>query len=93
MPRYRNKPIELEALQWSGHNLAEIQRLVGPSLLFFDQEGMKIRTEIGTMPANIGDFVVKAVDGSCCPCPPKFFAAAYERVTPEQQAPANGEAS
>ncbi|MGY3942160.1 hypothetical protein [Aeromonas tecta] len=90
MPRYRNKPVEIEALQWTGHNLTEIQRLVKPCHLFFDQEGMKFRTAIGTIPANIGDFIVKAVDGSCCPCPPKLFAAVYERVTPEQQPDAQG---
>lgn len=29
MPRYRSRPQEIEAIQWTGHNLDEVRRFAG----------------------------------------------------------------
>ncbi|MFM5138428.1 hypothetical protein [Aeromonas rivipollensis] len=93
MPVYRKKPIEVEAIQWTGKNLGDIERFVKPCHLFFDSQGIKIRTKEGVKLANVGDFVIRDIAGECFLHPPAIFAALFEQVTPEQQPPATGEAS
>jgi len=87
--RYRKKPVVIEAIQWTGDNLAEIIQFIGlhESALKWTwaeyesvvaREGLKIFTLEGSHLASIGDFIIKGIQGEAYPCKPDIFAATYE---------------
>lgn len=69
--RYRTKPVEIEAIQWTGLNLEEIKQFVGESLKYDILDTawefgkgrphiyMKIHTLEGDMYASVGDYIIK----------------------------------
>lgn len=90
--RYRKKPVEVEAVQWTGLNLEEIKAFVG-KLLIYDiidtawkvRKGkprvfMKIKTLEGDMLASEGDYIIKGIAGEFYPRKPDIFKATYEEV-------------
>ena len=44
-------------------------------------EGLTIDTIEGRMKADIGDYIIKGVNGEFYPCKPDIFAKTYEEVT------------
>lgn len=44
-------------------------------------DGLDIDTLEGSMKANIGDYIIKGVNGEFYPCKPNIFAKTYEEVT------------
>ena len=90
--RYRKKPVEIEAVQWTGLNLEEIKAFVGKSLIYdiIDTAWevgkgrpyviMKIKTLEGDMIASEGDYIIKGISGEFYPCKPDIFKATYEEV-------------
>ena len=100
MQKYIKKPIEIEAIQWTGFNLEEIKSFVGNPLIYeiFDgayQAGMapprvemKIKTLEGEMQVSVGDYIIKGVKGEFYPCKPDIFVMTYEAKT-ENVAPEN----
>lgn len=88
--RYRKKPVEIEAIQWTGLNLEEIKSFVGESLKIEIQDtawkagegtpvvNMVIETLEGDHICTIGDFIIKGVKGEFYPCKPDIFYATYE---------------
>lgn len=80
MPKYRKKPVVIEAVQFTGtkENYAEILKFcpyVGilPKCLL-------IKTLEGTHKANHGDWIIKGVKGEFYPCKPDIFEMTYELV-------------
>lgn len=94
MPKYRKKPVVVEAVRWTGSNLEEIRNFVGNDLIenyieHFDIErtlikqtlaGIAINTLEGTMMVNYGDYVIKGVNNEFYPCKPDIFEQTYEEV-------------
>lgn len=95
MTRYRKKPIEIEAIQYTGCNELEIADFMGVSVpdlhtrvdavLRADGDYRKnshiyINTLEGVMTANYGDYIIKGVKGEFYPCKPDIFAETYEAV-------------
>ena len=95
MTRYRKKPIEIEAIQYTGDNGQEIANFMHVSVpelrthvdavLRTDGDYRKynhiyINTPEGTMTANCGDWIIKGVKGEFYPCKPDIFDATYEEV-------------
>lgn len=95
MTRYRKKPVEIEAVQFTGDNVGEIAEFMGISLCGLqvsvdavlrmdgDYSGnthIHIPTLEGTMTANCGDWIIKGVKGEFYPCKPDIFEETYERV-------------
>lgn len=90
MAKYTKKPIEIEAIQWTGMNLEEIKSFVGDSLLYeiIDtawQVGkgaprvyMVIKTLEGVHICTEGDFIIKGVNGEFYPCKPDIFEKTYQ---------------
>lgn len=77
--RYRKKPVEIEAVLWTGYNFEDIMELgernvqrSGKDLLIFTLEG--------TMRASIGDYIIKGVNDELYPCKPDIFNLTYERI-------------
>ena len=77
--KYRKKPVTIEAIQWLGTNLSEIDDCVGESIA---NKGttLVIHTLEGDMEASIGDYIIKGVKGEFYPCKPDIFLATYEEV-------------
>lgn len=44
------------------------------------EEKIEIKTLEGTMTANIGDYIIKGVNGEFYPCKPDIFDKTYEEV-------------
>lgn len=93
MPKYRKKPVVVEAIQWTGSNLEEIRNFVGSDLIeeyveFFDIKrtlnkmlvDIAIDTLEGTMRVDYGDYIIKGVQGEFYPCKPDIFEQTYEEV-------------
>lgn len=91
MAKYRKKPVIIDAIQWDGKNFDEIANFMqdfhGHKKAYEDaQEGSLktgeyyIRTLEGTMTANIGDWIIKGVNGEFYPCKPDVFEKTYESV-------------
>ncbi|CAM4409006.1 hypothetical protein [Paenibacillus xylanexedens] len=78
MLRFRKKPVVIGAVQWSGDNIGEISDM---ELNYELRDGkILIPTLEGTMAADLGDWIIRGVDGEFYPCKPHIFNQTYERV-------------
>lgn len=90
--RYKTKPVEIEAIQWTGLNLEEIKQFVGESLEYDILDTawevgkgrphiyIKIHTLEGDMNASVGDYIIKGLRGEFYPCKPDVFEKKYEVI-------------
>lgn len=93
MPKFRKKPVVIEAIQWTGHNATEIMLFVGQKLKFesvphhierehdnipHDVYWIEIPTLEGTMKATKLDWIIKGVNNEFYPCKPDIFEKTYE---------------
>lgn len=84
--KYRKKPVEVEAIQWTGGNIQQIWDWGGVSGIYGPTEenpDQLILTTIHGEPATarIGDWVIaEPVPGRFYPCKPDVFAVTYEPV-------------
>lgn len=76
---YRKKPVEIEAIQLKKDNLIEVRDFVG-GCIGVSFTGVIIHTLEGDMKADIGDFIIKGVNGEFYPCKPDIFEKTYEEV-------------
>ena len=77
--KYRKKPVVIEAVQWVGNNLSDIETFIGRSVKN-KETTIVIRTLEGDMEASIGDYIIKGVNGEFDPCKPDIFDKTYEEV-------------
>jgi len=88
--KYKKKPIVIEAIEWTGKNLREIQSFIeGHKIVTNDKHwddyedivsksGLAIHTLEGDMKASIGDYIIKGINGEFYPCKPDIFKKTYE---------------
>lgn len=90
MPKYRKKPVVIEAVQWTGELTDDMIQHIDSSRSVYHCEGaLTIDTLEGRLTASPGDWIIKGVQGEFYPCKPDIFAATYElaaepSVPPEQ---------
>ena len=75
---------QIEAQQVTGENLSEVMNWCGgaPSVgETYGAPGVVIKTLEGSMRADLGDWVIRGVQGEFYPCKPDIFDATYELVT------------
>ena len=87
--KYRKKPVVIEAIQWSGDNLAELMNWGCPATIL-PATGMQSLI-IGTLEdgpnceamhvASMGDWIIRGIAGEFYPCKPLIFEATYEPET------------
>jgi len=83
MPKFRKKPVVIDAIQWTGKNWQEVYDWImqwdlqdpGVSCL---KKVVTISTLEGDMTASHGDFIIRGVQGEFYPCKPDIFDATYE---------------
>jgi hypothetical protein len=89
MAKYRKKPVVIEAERFDGteNSIIKIIALSQGSertkWIRAEAKGLLIPTLEGTMWADIGDFVIRGVQGELYPCKPDIFEATYEPVDGE----------
>ena len=93
MPRFRKKPVVVEAMEWTGENFDALYTWGNPrggtitakivqAGAGEDPSKLAIETPEGDMIANVGDWIIRGVKGEFYPCKPDIFAMTYERVAP-----------
>jgi hypothetical protein len=75
---YRKKPVEIDAIQWTGDNRLEIFDFCNMS--YINDQELRIQTLEGSMIASVGDYIIKGVKGEFYPCKPDIFEMTYEEV-------------
>jgi len=81
MPKFRKKPVVIEAVQWkvSNESYNEILAMGCPTIPGeAGTETFKIPTLEGDMLASKGDYIIKGVNGEFYPCKPDIFEKTYE---------------
>lgn len=79
--KYRKKPVEIEAIQWTGNNETEIAEFTkGNRYIEFEGDICRIETLEGIMAASKNDFIIKGVKGEFYPCKPDIFQQTYDKV-------------
>jgi hypothetical protein len=86
MPKlYQKKPVQVEALQWTGKNRREIFDFCTQSYFNTDFETgnlkLLVQTLEGNMEASVGDYIIKGIQGEFYPCKPDIFLLTYDEVT------------
>ena len=98
MPKFRKKPVEIEAVLYSGkvskmgwpHEVTDahpwLDAAYDDGILdnIRDSTGdyITIKTLEGVMRANPGEWIIRGVKGELYPCKPDIFAATYDAVKP-----------
>ncbi len=82
--KYRKKPVEIEAIQFDGENIAEL-RAWGAPVRMEDGELVIATLEDGRAGqakhvADVGDFIIRGVSGEFYACKADIFRATYEAV-------------
>jgi len=83
LKKYRKKPVEIEAIQFNGWNKGCIYDWINDQYGVYPacyDETMEIKTLEGVMTANVGDYIIKGVNGEFYPCKPDIFKKIYEEV-------------
>ena len=85
MPKYRKKPVVIEAVRWDGTSdcMAEIHALAkdcGRKVYRGWNDTLTIPTPEGDMYATTGAWIIRGVQGEVYPCKPDIFEATYELV-------------
>ena len=83
--KYRKKPVIIEAMQFDGSDSSGygILRWVGAGSRTWERDNhhIMIPTLEGIMRADVGDYIIKGIQGEFYPCKPDIFAASYDELT------------
>lgn len=85
MAKYRKKPIIVDAIQFTddAETIEDIVMIQGVRNVCIDYSHqppiLKIPTLEGVMTANVGDYIIRGVQGELYPCKPDVFEATYEK--------------
>ena len=86
MAKYRKKPVVIEAVEFKDeiHCFEELDKLeMDPIRVDYknpDKPVIKIETLEGIMIGQVGDFIIKGVNGEFYPCKPDIFKKTYDKI-------------
>lgn len=87
MPKFRKKPIVIEAMQFDGSwdNFKEIiewgkDKIIKAPYPMCDYPGLLIQLHDGYIRVHTGDWIIKGIMGEFYPYKQDIFEATYERV-------------
>lgn len=83
--KYRKKPIVIDAIKFDGYNHDEIKawssgKVVSAKSWKPNYCQLEVHTLEGVMDVNIGDWIIKGIQGEIYPCKHDIFIATYEAV-------------
>lgn len=77
---YRHKPVEVEALQYTGDNFEEMQRFMKVHAVKLTDGTFCITEATKIIQVFINDFVVRDIQGNYYPVSPDLFNELYEVI-------------
>jgi len=78
--KFRKKPVVIEAVKWDG-NLTTIENFGIPECSQdLGSKTLQIQTLEGEMTAQVGDWIIKGVQGEFYPIKEDIFEATYDKV-------------
>lgn len=85
--KYRKKPVVVSAIQFDGYNWRECGDFMSGRAMAYpdwikEYDRLDIETLEGTMRCEIGDYIIKGVNGEFYPCKPDIFEKTYDEVNP-----------
>jgi len=88
MAKFKKKPVVIEAFRWTGgpdqtEDPTWIVEAIKRGDVYYqggDTPYLTIETLEGKMRANLGDWIIKGVNGEIYPCRHDIFAKTYEQV-------------
>jgi hypothetical protein len=87
MPKFRKKPVVIEAMRFDGSNANDISAFMGKEIRLLGDDNpdaqerrLLIDTLEGQMIASYHDWIIKGVKGEFYPCKPDIFEATYEPI-------------
>ena len=84
MAFFRKLPVVIEAMQFTDDNKNQVFNwITGNHYPYFDENKnpiLKIETLEGDMTAQLGDWIIKGVNGEFYPCKDEIFCKTYEPV-------------
>ena len=88
MAKFRKKPVEIEAYQFSEDDARPeppswyVAAIDNGVIRYFPGEppAMVVQTLEGNMAVTLGDWIIRGVAGELYPCKPHIFAATYDPV-------------
>ncbi len=90
MVKYRKKPVEIEAVKWGGFtqdSIDNLRKFIGDEaykercFVYPASNGLKITTPSSEVIVQVGDYIIRGIEGEIYPCKPDIFEKAYERVS------------
>lgn len=86
MPKFRKKPVVIEAFQFNGQSNTEpsgpdwFAEAVLGRVAVARPDHLIIHTLEGQHRADLGDWIIQGIKGELYPCKPDIFEATYEAV-------------
>ena len=84
MKKFVKKPVVIEAIQYDGANITEVENFVGrklPTVISSNEDTqLVVSTLEGDMKVSKKDYVIKGVNGEFYPCKPDIFEKTYDVV-------------
>ena len=89
--KFRKKPVEVRAVLWDGteESLEEIKKLGMENILsdcvslwvrVYEKPILYFNTIENRTFSNVGDWIIKGIDGQLYPCKPEIFKKTYEEI-------------
>lgn len=91
--KFREKPVEIEAVRWTGDNAAELDDFTASHFEALDEQD-RANSNDPEATAQVfdvlhstwvlvydGDWIIRGIQGEHYPCRPDIFQATYEPVT------------
>ena len=95
MQKFVKKPVVIEAIQYDGANITEIETFVRgklPTIMTSDLGAqLVISTLEGDMKVTKGDYVIKGIKGEFYPCKPDIFKQSYNMIKENNSTLSEGE--
>lgn len=79
--RYKTKPCEIEAIQWTGKNEKEILDFLKHKYYISFDGDLYLVTLENEMKVNFGDYIIKDLRGDFYPYKPDVFVKMFELIS------------
>lgn len=84
MPKFRKKPVVIEAEQWFPGRDVEGVKVLPPDFFINHPLGAYVPTLEGPVFINEGDWIIRDTNCKYLPCKPDIFEQTYEPVEEQQ---------
>ncbi|MEC1384389.1 hypothetical protein P9D14_12770 [Bacillus velezensis] len=89
MAKYRKKAPEIEAVKWGGitkDSTDNLRKFIGDEaykercFVYPSSDKLEIKTPSSEIVAQVGDYIIRGIEGEYYPCRSDIFEKTYEKV-------------